>query len=1289
MRNLSKIFFLILLGLTLLGCSDDEKRFFSNRGPQKTVTLASPFQPTTVIFQKGGSGQRTAVSKGDSPKGGSPTGGVQEAEVGILRRKGSLEGKKALDPQWLKAASLRWGMSEKRLSSLWKKGVFKPYEGIDDKLLIQHDFRRLFPSFRCFACDKIFNDIWDHPLFLTGVATNPVSVASGGSEPDVAYDPDRHHYLIVWSEEGRAGRQDVYAKLVDRDGVAERVSRRRISVERPTHGCLYDRFTEEFGLTNPTDCQENREPVAAYKNGRFLIAWTLKGTASHPRGASFSVILGQMVEAETLEPVNTNWTEGRLLSKIQLFSNQDGVRPRNDDEIMSWSSHEKPHVIALNNADAFFTVWQTNKDTISCVDSDRWLSRSVYGRVIDFDFGPGRSRNNPNKDLIRIYSDSSNNPDDDSHPEYRDHCVPRADVVTTTNPRVAFNPDINKLLVVFESRVQSVEARLAIAGQVFGLSGSLDPQTFNPWNATPIDSTDSGNSNNPDVVALDDRFVVANDQDKSALMLQTVRYSPAGLVRVGTPALHRVCDGELDGRGLCPEDQISVASRPRLLVSAKNDSEELIVSYEKRSHVGDTAAVIEASALNGNLDFIERPVSLAAPDRTINIHQELAPGENRFVAVWFAKGDGRGDVFSSLAEIVATPVNERPTARIETVPSGITEVRPRERVNLSGGRSSDPENGTTDLVYHWEAISDLPVTFSRNNTMETFFVAPSLECSQGETECEAPIEIRLTVTDLNGLPSEPASVTIRVKQSVLPNQSPIARLQVSTINVSETQPDGSRTRVTLDAGSSTDPEGTPLRYIWTPEDPSQLSNIDDRGSTYSFLVPDVHYQSPQEPEVIHIQLVVSDGELSSTPVEATVTVDFVNRPPVVDLGPDREVNEGEEVILIADISDPDDPQPVPFASWEQVSGPPVSIINFEGGRQIWFTAPSVAMDTPLEFEISVLDEGLLGATDRIQVLVKDRINAPVSQRPADGVVLSPTRVLLQWDEVEEEGVDYTVFFEPVNPPMRPVGGCENIGRTYCVVDNLAPETTYFWQVEARKVGGGRAVSSSFRVVTDNSVAGWWRFDEGPGFFMLGDASGHGNNGALMGEDGPPLWQPGLIGGALWFDGVDDRISLLSHNGFPLAREERGVFLWISWEGPDDDRCTFSSPFWYGSASPGSANAIDIKRDSGALRIISVVDDTALTPVGISRATWNQVGFTYDGTLVRIYINGEEVWSEEKSWDTLWSEGEFGRRFSDCYFRGLIDEAVVYSRSISPEAIRSNYCVVQIQSDAGPLPPLCQ
>ena len=80
-------------------------------------------------------------------------------------------------------------------------------------------------------------------------------------------------------------------------------------------------------------------------------------------------------------------------------------------------------------------------------------------------------------------------------------------------------------------------------------------------------------------------------------------------------------------------------------------------------------------------------------------------------------------------------------------------------------------------------------------------------------------------------------------------------------------------------------------------------------------------------------------------------------------------------------------------------------------------------------------------------------------------------------------------------------------------------------------------SASF---TSNLVA-YWKFDEGAGT-TTADSSGNGNTGILTNG---PLWTAGRLGKALYFDGIDDNVTVPDSNSLHLS----DAFTLSAWVNP--------------------------------------------------------------------------------------------------------------------------------------------
>lgn len=174
--------------------------------------------------------------------------------------------------------------------------------------------------------------------------------------------------------------------------------------------------------------------------------------------------------------------------------------------------------------------------------------------------------------------------------------------------------------------------------------------------------------------------------------------------------------------------------------------------------------------------------------------------------------------------------------------------------------------------------------------------------------------------------------------------------------------------------------------------------------------------------------------------------------------------------------------------------------------------------------------------------------APGLLTPNNGVTFAPTRAYLSWNAATDpdgDTVTYNIYFGenvvPATPQETGVTGTDYVIGPETFADTgitLQPNKVYQWKIEADDGNGGRTSSTVRTLNTDNSVVGWWRFDDNPALIDCGlgeagsktvcDYSGLNNHGT---PSGSPVWLPptaDILGRALDFDGVNDRI-LVDHN----------------------------------------------------------------------------------------------------------------------------------------------------------------
>lgn len=205
----------------------------------------------------------------------------------------------------------------------------------------------------------------------------------------------------------------------------------------------------------------------------------------------------------------------------------------------------------------------------------------------------------------------------------------------------------------------------------------------------------------------------------------------------------------------------------------------------------------------------------------------------------------------------------------------------------------------------------------------------------------------------------------------------------------------------------------------------------------------------------------------------------------------------------------------------------------------------------------------------------------------------------------------------------------------------------------------------------------WRFDETSGT-TASDSSGNGHDGVLEGGFNFSTGSvPGMVGGALDFDGDDD---IVNAGSVPTS----GRFSISSWIYPQNivDQAGFAykwdgenRTFWFGQHS-----------NDGVMRFgiwPSIFQRGVNTPVTLENDTWYHVVATYDGHFPKIYVNGQLVATGEDE-NTLLKDrgGDFiiGRQNNANNFDGLLDDMRTYNYALSEQDIHQIICPADLNGD---------
>jgi glucose/arabinose dehydrogenase len=228
---------------------------------------------------------------------------------------------------------------------------------------------------------------------------------------------------------------------------------------------------------------------------------------------------------------------------------------------------------------------------------------------------------------------------------------------------------------------------------------------------------------------------------------------------------------------------------------------------------------------------------------------------------------------------------------------------------------------------------------------------------------------------------------------------------------------------------------------------------------------------------------------------------------------------------------------------------------------------------------------------------------------------------------------------------------------------------------ARDAAGNPRTSEAVRMTVDNAatppptgLVAAYGFDEGAGT-SAGDRSGTGNGGTLTG----PAWTTtGRFGSALNFDGVDDRVVVADANSLDLTT---GMTL-EAWVRP-----TAAGGVWRSVVAKNGAGTVaydlyanrNTNRPAVEVNLggrLRITNGTAQLPLD----TWSHMAATYDGTNLRLFVNGTQVATAAFTGSLLTSTGELwigGNAAWSEWFAGTIDEVRVYNRPLTEAQIQAD------------------
>jgi hypothetical protein len=208
------------------------------------------------------------------------------------------------------------------------------------------------------------------------------------------------------------------------------------------------------------------------------------------------------------------------------------------------------------------------------------------------------------------------------------------------------------------------------------------------------------------------------------------------------------------------------------------------------------------------------------------------------------------------------------------------------------------------------------------------------------------------------------------------------------------------------------------------------------------------------------------------------------------------------------------------------------------------------------------------------------------------------------------------------------------------------------------------IARDMNAAVDSGLVAAYGFEEAAGATVV-DASGNGYTGTLR---GPARTSSGRFGRALSFDGVNDTVTVTT----ALQASSVTVEAWV-----------------YPTALSGWRSVVMNEAEKGlvfglyahdnlphpAMTVgVNGIDYSAGGVSALRLNTWTHLAATYDGTTIRLYVNGVEAGTAAGAGalpetanplriggNSVWGE----------YFKGRIDEVRIYNRALSTAEITAD------------------
>ncbi len=473
--------------------------------------------------------------------------------------------------------------------------------------------------------------------------------------------------------------------------------------------------------------------------------------------------------------------------------------------------------------------------------------------------------------------------------------------------------------------------------------------------------------------------------------------------------------------------------------------------------------------------------------------------------------------------------------------------------------------------------------------------------------------------------------------------------------------------VNFDGSGSSDPEGQPLTYSWDLDGDGTFADS-------TFVAPSRTYTHGR----YTVRLRVTDAGGATHTASRVIDSTASTPPSATILGPTASTTwkVGDTITFSGTATDAEDGTLPPSAlSWSLLLHhctvptnchvhPVQDFVGVSGGT---FVAPDHEYPSFLELKLTATDSTTVTDVESVQ-LQPETVDLTFASNPAGlQVVVGPDSTATPFTRTVIVGSNNSVSA----PTPQILAGQGYVFTSWsdggASSHNIVAPATATTLTATYTAAGGAAPG----------LVGAYAFNEGSGA-AAGDVSGHLNNGTL--QNGTQWTTGGKFGGALSFDGVNDAVQVPDDDSLDLANGMT-IEAWVRPGAANGWRTAIFKPqpsglvyALYGNTS-GNVPMAEAWIDGGARK----ASGSTQLPVD----AWSHLAATYDGTVVRMYVNGTPLGTASRTGGILTSAEPLWIGANPVWpepFIGQIDEVRIYDRALTAEQVQAD---MNTPIDTGP------